>query len=125
MSKILFDSGVTYSIVSNLCVSELDLPVKDLSLDLLVFTPVYGKVVDISGADASKSYDLIQGMCFIGQIPLEELYDSGTNHSFIVKDCVEKLSLPSTPLEFDLLVDTPTSGSVLTSKVYLRCPVQF
>ena len=77
----------------------------------------------LSGADAAKSDDLIQGAYFIDQIPLVMLYDSGATHSFIVRACVEKLSLPMSSLKVDLLVNTPTSGSVLTSDVCLRCPV--
>ena len=82
-----------------------------------------GRVFALSGADAAKSDDLIQGICFIDQIPLVVLYDSGATHSFIARTCVEKLSLPVSSLKVDLLVDTPTSGSVLTSDVCLRCPV--
>ena len=48
----------------------------------------------LSGADAAEYDDLIQGMCFISQVPLVVLYDSGATHSFISRVCVEKLVLP-------------------------------
>jgi len=53
-----------------------------------------GRVFALSGANAAQSDDLIQGMCFISQVPLVVLYDSGATHSFISHVCVEKLVLP-------------------------------
>ena len=82
-----------------------------------------GRVFALSGADVAQSNDLIQGMCFISQVPLIVLYDSGVTHLFISRVCVEKLALPLSSLKFDLIVDTPASGSVLTSNVCLQCPV--
>ena len=62
-------------------------------------------------------------MCFISPIPLVILYDLGVMHLFISHVCVEKLALPVSSLKFDLIVDTPASGSILTSDVCLQCPV--
>jgi len=76
-----------------------------------------------STVDATQSNDLIQGMFFISQVPLVLLYDSSATYSFISRVCVEKLALPVSSLKFDLIVDTPTSGFVLTSNVCLQCPV--
>jgi len=44
---------------------------------------------------------------------------------FIFHVCVEKLALLVSSLKFDLIVDTPVSGSILTSGVCLQCPVLF
>ncbi|XP_028236628.1 uncharacterized protein LOC114415960 [Glycine soja] len=82
-----------------------------------------GRVFALSGVDAAQSDELIQGMCFISQVPLVVLYDSGATHSFISRVCVEKLALPVSSLKFDLIVNTPASGSVLISDVCLQCPV--
>jgi len=82
-----------------------------------------GRVFVLSDVDAVQSDDLIQGMCFISQVPLVVLYDSGATHSFISRVCVEKLALHVSSLKFDLIVDTPTSESILTSDVCLQCPV--
>ncbi|XP_006601620.1 uncharacterized protein LOC114391659 [Glycine soja] len=82
-----------------------------------------GRVFALSGADAAQSDDLILGMCFISQVPLIVLYDSGVTHLFISHVCVEKLVLPMSSLKFDLIVDTPASGSILTSDVCLKCPI--
>ena len=71
----------------------------------------------LSGVDVAQSDDLIQGMCFISQVPLVVLYDSGVTHSFISRVCVEKLALPVSSLKFNLIMDTPASGPVLTSDV--------
>ncbi|XP_006589993.1 uncharacterized protein LOC114371539 [Glycine soja] len=76
-----------------------------------------GRVFALSGADAAQFDDLIQGMCFISHVPLVVLYDSGGTHSFISRVCVEKLALPVCSLKFDLIMDTPASGSVLTSNL--------
>ena len=62
-------------------------------------------------------------MCFISQVPLAVLYDSGATHSFISRVCVEKLVLPVSSLKFDLIVNILASGSVLTSDLCLQCPV--
>ena len=77
-----------------------------------------GRVFTLNGAEASKSKDLIQGRCFINGIPLLVLFDSGATHSFISCLCVEKLKLYVSSLNKDLVVETPTIGSVLTSDVY-------
>nr|KYP38454.1 hypothetical protein KK1_040312 [Cajanus cajan] len=62
-------------------------------------------------------------MCFINGTPLIVLYDSGATHSFISHACVSKLKLPVSSLSFELIVETPTSGSVSTSDVCLKCPL--
>jgi len=76
-----------------------------------------GRVFTLNGAKASKSKDLILGKCFINGIPLLVLFDFGATHSFISCSCVGKLKLFVSSLNKDLVVETPTSGSVLTSNV--------
>ena len=73
-----------------------------------------GRVFTLNGAKASKSKDLIQGRCFINGISLLVLFDSGATHSFISCSCVGKLKLSVSSLNKDLVVETPTSGFVLT-----------
>ena len=68
----------------------------------------------LSGVDAAQFDDLIQGMCFISQVPLVVLYDLGVMHSVISRVRVEKLALPVSSLRFYLIVDTPASMSVVT-----------
>ena len=76
-----------------------------------------------SGVDVAQFDDLIQGMCFISQVPLVVLYDSGATNLFISRVRIEKLVLLVSYLKFDLTMDTPTSVSILTSDVCLQCPV--
>ena len=83
-----------------------------------------GRVFTLNSAEASKSKDLIQGKCFINGIPFLVLFDSGATHSFISYSYVGKLKLSVSSLNKDLVVKTPTSGSVLTSNVCLNCPVE-
>jgi len=82
------------------------------------------RVFTLNDAKASKSKDLIQSKCFISEIPLLVLFDFGATHSFISYSCVEKLKLSMSSLNKDLVVETPTSGSVLTFNVCLNCPVE-
>ena len=79
-----------------------------------------GRVFTLNDAEASKSKDLIQGKCFINGIPLLVLFDSSATHSFISYSCVVKLKLFVSSLNKDLVVETLTSGSVLTSNVCLN-----
>jgi len=52
------------------------------------------------------------------------LFDSSATHSFIYCSCVGKLKLSVSSLNKHLVVETPTSGFVLTSYVCLNCPVE-
>jgi len=65
-----------------------------------------------------------EGKCFISGIPLLVLFNSGAIHSFMSYSCVEKLKLFVSSLNNDLVEETPTSGSVLTSVVSLNCLVE-
>eukprot|EP00256_Glycine_max_P052668 XP_014619083.1 uncharacterized protein LOC106795063 [Glycine max] len=82
------------------------------------------RVFTLNGVEASKSNDLIQGRCFINGILLLVLFDSSATHSFISCLCVEKRKLYVPSLHKDLVVETPTSGSMLTSDVCLNCLVE-
>ncbi|XP_006580710.1 uncharacterized protein LOC114411151 [Glycine soja] len=73
-----------------------------------------GRVFTLNGDKALKSKDLIQDKCFISGIPLLVLFDSGATHSFMSYSCVEKLKLYVSSLNKDLVVETLTSGFVLT-----------
>ncbi|XP_020205400.1 uncharacterized protein LOC109815834 [Cajanus cajan] len=65
-----------------------------------------GRVFTLSGAEAARSENLIQGTCFIAETPFVVLFDSGATHSFISVSCVQKLNLPVSLLDFDLVVET-------------------
>jgi len=83
-----------------------------------------GRVFTLNGAEASKSKDLIQGRCSINGISLLVLFDSSTTHSFISCLCVGKLKLSVSSLNKDMVVETLTSGFVLTSDVCLNYPME-
>ena len=51
--------------------------------------------------------------------------DTGATHSFISVSCVERLNLIVTLLLRGMVIDTLSSGSVTTSLVCTRCPVNF
>jgi len=54
---------------------------------------------------------------------LSVLFDSGATHSFISVDCVKKLNLPARELDVELVVSTPTEGTIITSSVCAECLV--
>jgi len=51
------------------------------------------------------------------------LFDFGATHSFISIDCVKKPNLPVHELDVELVVSTPTEGTIVTSSVCVECPV--
>ena len=81
------------------------------------------RVFAVSGAVASQSDSLVRGICFIQGTQLSVLFDSGATHSFISVDCVKKLNLPVRELDVELVVSTPTEGTIITSSVCAECPV--
>jgi len=80
-----------------------------------------GRVYIMTGAEATKNHNLIQGMCFIKGKILIVLYDSSATHSFISNDYVHNLNLSTSFLNTSLVVSTPTSKSVITNQVCLNC----
>nr|XP_027190148.1 uncharacterized protein LOC113786559 [Cicer arietinum] len=78
-----------------------------------------GRVFALSGAGASEKDNLIQGTCLISDTPLFVLFDCGATHSFVSLDCVRRLGLHVSRLQYELIVNTPTSDSVDTSSVCL------
>ena len=79
--------------------------------------PTKGRVFTLSREEAKKDSNLVQGTCFLNQIPLNVLYDSGATHSFISYDCVSKLKLPVKPLSVSLSVSTPANIDIPASAV--------
>ncbi|XP_027338032.1 uncharacterized protein LOC113851961 [Abrus precatorius] len=69
---------------------------------------VKGKVFAMSGAEASKSEELIRGKCIIKDRLVDVLFDSGATISFISVDCMRCLELPVSKLSCDVIVSTPT-----------------
>jgi len=57
--------------------------------------------------------------------PLIAIIDTGATHSFISVSYVECLNLVVTLLLRGMVIDTPASGSVTTSLVCAKCPVNF
>jgi hypothetical protein len=62
---------------------------------------------------------------FINSTPLISIVDIGATHSFISVSCVEGLNLVVTPLSQGMVIDTPTNGSMTTSLVCAKCPINF
>lgn len=77
----------------------------------------------LSGADASKSNNLICGTCFINGIPLIIIIDTGATHSFIFVDYVKRLNLAVSAMNGNMVIDTLANGSMTTSLVCLNFPL--
>lgn len=82
---------------------------------------VAGRIFTMSGVEASKFSDLVQGVCEVVGNSLFILFDSRATHSFISYDCVKRLKLSACPLSFNLLVSTPTTTPMKASLVCVRC----
>lgn len=62
-------------------------------------------------------------MCFINDIYLIFIIDTCVTHLFISHDCVKKLNLKVSLMKYNMVVETPTSGLVVTSVAYFGCLV--
>ena len=80
-----------------------------------------GKVFALVEDHTAAEDGLIRGTCFINSTPLITII--GATHCFIAANCVERLGLMLSSLNGEMVVDTPSKGSVTTSFVCLRCPL--
>ncbi|GAU37549.1 hypothetical protein TSUD_369970 [Trifolium subterraneum] len=84
---------------------------------------VTGKVFALNGEGADQVDNLIRGTCFIHDIPLIAIIDTGATHSFISMDCMKRLNIPVYEMFGCMNIETPASGSVITRLVCRNCPV--
>jgi hypothetical protein len=56
-------------------------------------------------------------------LPLIAIIDTGATHSFISMDCAKRLNLELFVMCGRMVIDTPAMGSVTTSSVCLKCPL--
>ena len=82
-----------------------------------------GKVFALSGEDVPSSDKLIRGTCFINNVPLIAIIDTGATHSFISLECAMRLNLNMMSMSNRMVIDTPASGSVTTALVCRNCPL--
>ena len=66
---------------------------------------------------------MIRGTCFINNIHLISIIDTDATHSFISLDCAKRLNLELSVMHGSMVIDTPVMGSVTTSSVCLKCPL--
>ena len=77
----------------------------------------------MSDEEATRSQNVIEGMCFLNNVPLSVLYDSNASHSFIANECVEWLSMSVVKLPFHLFVSTPGNDPIVTFRACWNCPI--
>lgn len=64
---------------------------------------------------------MIRGTCFINNILLIDIIDTGETYSFVSLDCAKRLGLKLSSMVGSMVVDTPTLGLVTTLWVSLNC----
>ncbi|XP_052724130.1 uncharacterized protein LOC128193964 [Vigna angularis] len=82
-----------------------------------------GRVYVLTGAEAANAGNLIVSSCLLFGNSCVAFFDSGATHSFVSEACVERLGLTVGELSCDLVVSTPATGLIRTSKVCSRCPI--
>ena len=82
-----------------------------------------GKVFALAGSQPTSADRLIRGICYVHDTPLIAIIDTGATHSFISVECVKKLGIVPSTLSKEMVIDTPSMGSVTTSFVCLNCPL--
>lgn len=80
-----------------------------------------GKIFSLRGAEASNYDNLVRGICFTNDFPLNTIVDTGVAHSFISADYVKRLNLVAFSMNGNMVIDTLANGSVTTSLVCLNC----
>ncbi|XP_058752244.1 uncharacterized protein LOC131625399 [Vicia villosa] len=71
----------------------------------------------------AKKENLIRGTCFINNVQLVAITDTGATHSFISLDCATMLGLSLSSVDGSMVIDTPASGSVTTIFICKGCPL--
>lgn len=84
---------------------------------------VPARVFVMSRVETAAFDDLIHGKCFIQDLLVDVLYNSGATYSFVSHDYVEKLGLCASKLPYDVVVSTPMNKPVITSKICLNYPI--
>ena len=74
----------------------------------------------MSGAETTRSNNLIRGMCFINGFSLISMIDMGVTQSFISLACARKLNLDVSSMVESMVIDTLTNDSMTTSWVCLN-----
>ena len=77
----------------------------------------------LTGTQTVNEDRLIRGTCLFNSTPLIAIIDTSATHCFIVVDCASKLGLDVSSMNGEMVVETPTKGSVTTSLVCLKCPL--
>lgn len=70
-----------------------------------------------------KGENLIRGTCFINNVELIAIIDTGATHSFILLECGTMLGLLVSSLGGGMVIDTPANGFVMTATVCRGCPL--
>lgn len=72
-----------------------------------------GKVFALSGIETTTEDKLIRGTCYINNIPLISIIDTGVTQSFIYLNCAKHLDLELTSMMRSMIVDTQALGPVI------------
>ncbi|XP_050908606.1 uncharacterized protein LOC127122285 [Lathyrus oleraceus] len=81
------------------------------------------RVLALMGTQTFSGDRLIRGICYINNTPSIVIIDTGVTHSFIVVDHVKRIGLVVSSMNREMVIKTPTKGSVTTNSVCLNCPI--
>ncbi|XP_050919848.1 uncharacterized protein LOC127137429 [Lathyrus oleraceus] len=81
-----------------------------------------GRVFTLIGSKVPKTDNLIIVTCFIINVELIAIIDTGATHSFISLECGTRLGLKLSSMVGSMVIDTPANGSVTIALVCLSCP---
>lgn len=77
----------------------------------------------LSGSEVPKKDNLIRGTCFIHNVELITIINTGSTHSFIPLECATRLGLKLYFMNGSMIIDTSANGSVTTTLVCLSFPL--
>ncbi|XP_050916802.1 uncharacterized protein LOC127131974 [Lathyrus oleraceus] len=82
-----------------------------------------GKVFALMGTQTSSDDRLIRGICYFNITPLIAIIDTGATQSFIAAECVKRLGLVVFSMSGEMVIETPSKGSLTTTSVCFNCPM--
>ena len=77
----------------------------------------------LNGSEVPKIDNLIRGTCFINNVDLISIIDTGATHSFISLECATRLGFTLSFMVGSMVINTSTNSSATTVLVYLSYPL--
>ena len=85
---------------------------------------IQGRVYALTQQDANTSNAVVTGIILVSTTYTYALFDPSATHSFISSNFAKKHNFKFEPMEFELCVDTPVGGVIVTDRVCKSCVVK-